>query len=229
MSGKGAQVIGHGLAVADIGEYLPKQADPGRCGRNGNSRKRHQGQHADGLEGNRLPAGIGTADHQDLTAFPQIYRNGNDLPSLLLQVHLQQGVASPLDLKYRARVELGKNALELPAEASLGKAEIEDAYKPGCRLQLRQMLPDGLRQRPKDAKNLFSDLFLELDQPVVELDTLQRFNEEGRAGGAAPVDHTGKSPLAIGAHRDDEPLVSDGHHLILQRAGLLPSPQQVDQ
>ena len=91
------------------------------------------------------------------------------------------------------------------------------------------MLPDGIRQQPKDPKNLFGDLFLEPDQPIVELDTLQGFNEEGRTAGAAPVDHTGKNPLAIGAHRDDEPLITDGDYLILQGAGLLSSPHEVRQ
>ena len=128
MGGKRAQVVGHGLSVADIGVNPPEQANPGRSGRHGDSRKRHQGQHADGLQGDRLPAGIGTADHQDLATVPQVHGNGNDLPSLLLQVNLQQRVASLFDLKNRVRVDLGKDAMELPAEASLGKAEIEDAH-----------------------------------------------------------------------------------------------------
>ena len=100
---------------------------------------------------------------------------------MLFQVNLQQGVTPPLDLKNPACIDLGKDAMEFPAEASLGKAEIEGAHEPGRRLQLLQMLPDGVRQCSKNPKNLFLDLFLEMDQPVVELDTLQRFDEEGRA------------------------------------------------
>ena len=62
--GKRRQVLLDGLVVADVGEDGVEDGQLGAVGRNRNARLRHQRQQADGLQRDRLAAGVGAADDE---------------------------------------------------------------------------------------------------------------------------------------------------------------------
>ena len=81
-------------------------------------------------------------------------------------------------------------------------------------------------QREQDAADLLRLLFLERDDVVVDLDGLERLDEEARAAGRAAVDDSGNRGSMFGAHHQHVAAVAIGDDLLLQVFRRLPAAEK---
>ena len=68
--------------------------------------------------------------------------------------------------------------------------------------------------------------FTEPDQLVVQVDGLQRLDEQCMPTAAGPMDDALDAPLAARDHRNHEAVVSNRHEIFLERAVLMMSAQK---
>ena len=73
--GKGAQALGDGLQVADVGEHLVEPRELRLVRRNRQAGLCHQGQQSDGLQHDGLTTRIGTTDEQHAAVRVERQRN----------------------------------------------------------------------------------------------------------------------------------------------------------
>ncbi len=64
MGGEGGEILLDGLIVADVGEHGVEDGELGSVGRDGDSGLRHEGEEADGFQGDGFAAGVGAGDDQ---------------------------------------------------------------------------------------------------------------------------------------------------------------------
>ena len=64
MGGEGGEILLDRLIVADVGEDGVEDGEFGAIGGNGDSGLRHQGEEADGFQGDGFAAGVGAGDDE---------------------------------------------------------------------------------------------------------------------------------------------------------------------
>ena len=93
VGGEGGEILLDGLRVADVGEDGVEDGQLGAVGRDGDSGLRHEGEQADGFQGDGFAAGVGAGDDELAVLAFQFEGDGNDRPPLRLQIALEQGMA----------------------------------------------------------------------------------------------------------------------------------------
>ena len=77
--GKSREILLDGLIVANVGEDGVENGQLGAIGGDGDSGLRHQGQQADGLQGDGFAAGVGAGDDELAAGAFQFDGDGNNL------------------------------------------------------------------------------------------------------------------------------------------------------
>src|SRR5262245_12559242 len=90
MRGEGAEVIGNGLLIADVGEDLVKDGKRGLVGRDRNTGLSHEREQAHGLQHNSLASGVRPADDENTARGVKIQRDRSDPASLAAKVVFEQ-------------------------------------------------------------------------------------------------------------------------------------------
>ena len=129
-------------------------------------------------------------------------------------------------LQEEALAEARDDAIEIVGERRLAEDQLQ--FRHGD-----QRLADGIAvgaqavgHLEQDAVDLAHLLFGEAHQFVVEVDGLERLDEERVAAGTGGVDHAIDLAALSGDHRDHEALVADGDELLLQHAFLAVGAQE---
>jgi hypothetical protein len=79
MRREGREILFDGLIVADVGQDRVENRQVGAVGGNGNTGLRHQGEQAQGFQGDGFASGIGAGDYQLAVVAFQFDGDGNDL------------------------------------------------------------------------------------------------------------------------------------------------------
>ena len=222
MGGEGGQGLGNGLLIPDVREHPAE--DPHRAvrlGRDVQPTLGHQCNEAQGLEGHRLAAGVGTGDDQGVEPVSQLQVVGHRL------LFIQQGVPRSPQPQVPFR-QAGLAGLHLQGELSPGEDGVQQD-------QQGIVLPDILLmggalggQLRQDAFNL---LFLpgrQLTQLVIGLHHPHGLNEEGGAAGGHVVDQAGDGVLVLRLHRYHVPVGADGNDGLLEVFGLVGGDQPLE-
>ncbi len=114
--------------------------------------------------------------------------------------------------------EAGDGAVEVRRKVGLGEQQIQPAYGLDTGLNLGAMRPQQLGQLPQNAQDLALLFFAQAHQFIVQVDGLERLDEQRVAAAAGAVNHAVDLALLAGHHRHDEAIVAQRDELFLQRA-----------
>ena len=227
MGGEGGEARGDRLLVADVGVDATEDGQPGpRGGGHVHSRLRHEGEEAEGLEGDRLAPRVGAADDEDGLSVPQPERNRHGSPPsahVLAQPFAehrhQQGMSRLGQVQLEHLEDLRLHRVHVAGEEGLGLGEVEVAQDLDGEGEVVGPRTHPRRQLGEDA-NHFATLFvLQLDDVVVEGHRGQRLHEDALSRARAAVDHPRKQALVVGLHEQHEAVVAGGDDLVLQEPG----------
>ncbi|MPM35278.1 hypothetical protein SDC9_81868 [bioreactor metagenome] len=214
MGGEGGEVLGDGLFVADVCQHLAEHGEAAVVGRRDvKPALGHQHQQADGFEGDRLAAGVGSGDNQRVEGVSQ--RQVVCHRSLRVQQGMagfSEGNAPPGELR------LGP----VHPQGELGPRENTVQQNQQVVVEADVLLESGAvgGELGEDALDLLLLPGLELPQLVVGLHNAHGLDKEGAARPGHVVDQAGDLVLAFGLHRHNEAVVALGNNGVLQVPGL---------
>ena len=215
VGGEGGQALGDGLLVPHVGQHPVEHPDAAVVPhRDVEAALGHEGEQADGLEGDGLAAGVGAGDHQGVEVLPQHQVVGHRL------VRIQQGVAGLAQVEALLR-DFGRAGAHPVGQLGLGEDHVQEDEQA---VVLGDVLPElgavggQLRQ---DALDLLLLPGLELLELVVGLHHPHGLDEEGGAGGGHVVDQAGHVVFVLRLHRHHEAVVALGDDGLLEVLGLV--------
>ena len=148
----------------------------------------HQGGQADRLQRQRLAAGVGSGDHQEIEVLAETHVDRHHPFQLALPLLLdQQRMAGSAQDQSGARIYLRHARTVGAAKGAPDHGQLEPAQTLGRALQVPLAVENGARQIEQDALDLTRDIQLELSQTVAVLDHLARLDEGGLAALGAVV------------------------------------------
>ena len=210
MGGESGEVLGQGLAVAEVSVQAVQGRKDGFPGRHRQPAMGHQRQQAGGQQHHGLAAGVGAGDEQEALLSREEQVQGHHLP--VAGQHRIPGLAQGQG------AVIGKAWLHgCICMAPVGNGQMPvQAVDDGQGLQhgghVRSQFGGELREQPDDL-GLF--ILGQGGDLVVELENLQRFHESGGAGPGITVDEPFDLPLMAGFQGDDQPSVPPSHRLRL--------------
>ena len=206
--GKRGQVRGDRLLIADIGEYAIEDRQLGALGGHRNRGLRRERGEADGFERDGFATSVRPADDQHGFIAAERESRRNSLASLRAQRGFEDGVAGCVEPERIAHGKFGNGTIEFAGEAGASENRIEMRDVRGCCLQRAAFGADAVSQLREDVRNFDGFFLAELDEAIVEVDGIERLDENGLAGGAGGVDDAGHLAAVAGANGDDEAVVT---------------------
>ena len=211
MRRESGQILLNALLVADVRQHPAVDRDGTAVRRRDvEAALGHQGQQAQGLEGDGLAAGVGAGDDQGVKGVSQLDVDGHRL------LGVQQRVAGLAEVDGAVPPDLRPDGVHFIGELAPGKNQVQ--VDQGVVIPL-DVLPVGRRfrgQLRQDALDLLLLLGLQLDILVVGLDDAHGLDEQRGAGGGNVVDQAGHIPLVLRFHRHHEAAVPLGDDGLLQ-------------
>ena len=215
MGRESGQTLLNALLIADIRQHpLIHGNDAAVPHRDVETALGHEGQEAQGLEGDGLAAGVGAGDDQGVKGVPQLDIDGHRL------LGIQQRMAGLAQVDDTVPADLRPGGLHLVAQLAPGEDHVQvhqGVVVPLDILPVGGSLGGELRQDPL---NLLLLLGLELDILVVGLHYPHRLHKEGGAGGGDIVDQARQVPLVLRLHRHHEAAVPLGDDGLLEDLGV---------
>ena len=211
MAGKGTQVLGNILFVADVGKDV---AEDGQFRRFTDGDEQaglmHEDQKAQGLHGNGLAARVGACNEQDAVIAADDDGIGHDV------LGVDEGMAG-LDEPDFPRLGNGRTAgLHLQGQLSLGKGEFQLTDTLRAVIQVIVLLLHFGRQAAENAFDFLRFANAGGLQVVVGIDDGQRFDIERRATGRRIMDNAGKGMAVFLLDGDDIAVVAHCDQGILE-------------
>ena len=211
------QGLGDGLVVPQVGQHAAHQGQPRvLAGGHVPAALGQQAEHADGLQGDRLAAGVGSADHQGPGAGRHLQLQGHDGAPAGGQVAAAEGlhqerVPPAGHPQHRARGDCDSLAADglAPQEVGPGRVHLQHQRRGlgqgGDRLLHRAV------QLEEDARLLGRHLQARLGQLVGQRDHARRLDVERGPGLGAVVDDA-RDPAAVPrAQGQAEAVAAHGH------------------
>ena len=213
MGREGGEALFNALLVADIGQDMPENRQIAAV-RGGDMETAlvHRGEQADGLQGDRLAAGIGAGDDQGVEVLPQLHVDRHGL--CLIQQRVP-GAAQDDALPLHGRLL----AVQLVGELGLGKNQIQPHQQQEIRVDLLPVLGAVGGELGQDALDLQLLPGAEFPKLVIGLDSAHGLHEERHARGGHIVHQArnrafvvglDRHHIAVGAHGDDRLLQGFG-------------------
>ena len=221
MGGEGGQGLVDGLLVADVRQH--GGAHPHR----GAVRRRdvqptlgHQGEQAQGFQGDGLAAGVGAGDDQGIerSAQGQVVAHGG--------LGVQQGVARPFQLNAAAQHRF--HGPHGGGQLGPGENAVQGHQSLVVVLNVRQMPGAVGGQLGQDPLDLLLLLGLELPQLVVGVYHPHGLDEEGAAGAGHVVNQAGYVVLVLALHGHHVAAPPHGDDGVLQILGLVGRDEPVE-
>ena len=199
--GEGGERLLDRLLIADVGEDVVEDGDArAGLGGHGQSSLGHQAEQSDGLERDRLAAGVGSGDQDAAGVGGQ---GGGDWDDIARQyVGIEQRVSGRVEDQVARlpadpveAVVLGRQrSVEFAAESGLGLGEVDLGETAHGRSDGAGLRADRLAEGAQDALDLALLLAPGFAQAVAEFDDRERLDEQRRAGGGDIVNDGGHLP-----------------------------------
>ena len=125
--GKGGEIGGDGLLVANVGEHAVEDGHFGALGGNGNGGLRGERGQADRFERHRFAAGVRAADDQDGFRAAKGERQRHGFAALRAQRRFEHGIARCIEPERIARGKFGDGAIEFAARSARGRKSNQSA------------------------------------------------------------------------------------------------------
>ena len=198
VAGEGRQGLGDALLVTDVGQHPPEDRHAGAAGgRDPEAGLVHEGEQAQGLERDRLAAGVRAGDDQGLVAepFAQAQVNGHRVGTKERMAGREQ-----LDRVVRDR---RPDRAQVARQSGAGHPQVGAGHCRQRRGQGRRLRLHVTRQGLEDLLLLLGRRQRRLGPRVVQLHHRQRLDEQGGGRRALVVDDPGHPSLGLGPDRDD--------------------------
>ena len=207
----GRQVVVHRLLVADVDVDAAEDGQLGDLrGRDEVSALEHVLHDAGGLQADRLAAGVGARDDQNVLFAVKLHVEGHHLAPLGAQRLLQKRMAGIPQHEAVVGRDNRPSAAVLRGPARLGPHHVDIREVVARGGDERRIGADGVGELGEDADNLAPLGILQLAQLVVDFDHLDRLDVEGAARGRLVVDEALQLALVRSGDGNHGVSVADG-------------------
>ena len=209
--GKGRGVLRDRLLVADIAAHVREISDRGPLsGGELHAAVRHRHEESDQLQRDRLAAHVRPADHDEayLVVEHERLRHGT---------RAEQRVAAGANIDARRIHDRRRQRVHRLRDPNAREHEIEIGQH--VEVGFRALAPrtDERRQVGEDARDLVLLLDTQRAQAVVDVERVERFDEQRVPGRRRIVHHARDRVAELRLHGNHEAPVADGHDRILDR------------
>jgi hypothetical protein len=204
---KRGEVGGNRLLVADIRQNAIENRQFGAGCRDRNRRLRRKSRESNRLQRNRFAAGIRPAHHHNrfLAAHRECQRHG--FAALRAQRSFEHWIARRFQAQRISRREFRHHAVVVaskPAPRENG-IEMRDGRRGGFERAVLTTKP--FRELFQDARDLRQLVLAELDQPIIQIDSFERLDENGLPRSAGAVNHSRHGAAFRCSHGNHEAVV----------------------
>ena len=217
MRAKAGQAGFNRLAISNIGENLVEDRQRRFRRRHWQRALRHQRQQTHRLHGYRLATCIRTTNQQRSLCFVKIEIERYRTHPLAPQDIGEQRMSRLLEMQgtLNIRRKLRDRTTKFGAKSRLAENKFQRSqYIYGLR-NLQMLLPHFRGQLAQDTVTLAQLFFNQPHEFVVELNRLQRFNEDRLPRPARPMHHSLHTTLEVRRHRDHKAVAAHGDVVVL--------------